>query len=179
MYNSDGVEISSQHKLPIGGSFDLGLPYLAIRAREESRSDRRLSRQAGESMPFMTKIQAISSALSHMLRLHLSAIRRGLALLVAAFLVLFLLSVLDHAVGYLVSRKPQGLVFPPHSTFRYETPEFTYTVETNSLGFRDREVAEKKDCESSPSGIRLPMGGESKSINRGQNYLKRRWGLKC
>lgn len=100
----------------------------------------------------MTKIHAISSALSQKLRSHLSAIKRGLALLVVAFLVLFLLSVLDHAVGYLVSRKPQGLVAQiPQSKLLAILLALSFTLSLRNFDLLLRNAA----CSMSMMGISL------------------------
>jgi hypothetical protein len=47
----------------------------------------------------------------------------------------------DRLVGAVVTNpiKTSGLIFHPHSTASYRTPEFTFTASTNALGFRDRE----------------------------------------
>jgi lysophospholipase L1-like esterase len=41
-----------------------------------------------------------------------------------------------------------GLVFPPRQRITYRTPEFAYEVETNSLGFRDREFSTTRSSAS-------------------------------
>lgn len=49
--------------------------------------------------------------------------------------------VVDRIIGTFSGRGAShvGLIFPPQSTFRYQTPEFNFTANINSLGFRDRE----------------------------------------
>lgn len=57
------------------------------------------------------------------------------------FFLLVVSVVSDRAFGLLLSKKSagKGLVFPPNTQVTYKTPEFTFTVTINSLGFRDRE----------------------------------------
>jgi lysophospholipase L1-like esterase len=54
---------------------------------------------------------------------------------------------LDQAVGLALRRMPPPplLIFPPHYRVSYQTPEFTFTAETNALGIRDQEVAAHKN----------------------------------
>lgn len=68
------------------------------------------------------------------------------------FLILTLLfSILcDRIIGIFLEQdvaNKEGIVFPPRSTFRYRTPEFDFTADINSLGFRDREFALDKGDE--------------------------------
>lgn len=72
--------------------------------------------------------------------------RRALLLLVITLIVCFAASIgVDRAFGLFRSRSEDGLIFPPNVTRHFQTPEFSFTVQTNSLGFRDREfTAEKK-----------------------------------
>lgn len=60
------------------------------------------------------------------------------------------LVIIDSAVG-LISKdestqvqKPKGLIFPPNSKARYQTVEFDYVAEINSLGLRDSEIQIEK-----------------------------------
>lgn len=54
---------------------------------------------------------------------------------------------MDRAIGILYpASKRQGLLFPPNTSVAIKTPEFTYTVETNSLGVRDREFTLAKQA---------------------------------
>jgi hypothetical protein len=67
---------------------------------------------------------------------------RNLFISILFFVSLLLLSVLaDRVTGAFLNRgaADEGLIFPPHSTFRYQTPEFDFTASINSRGFRDRE----------------------------------------
>jgi len=68
------------------------------------------------------------------------------------FLTLALLfSVLaDRVAGAFLDRGAagEGLIFPPKSTFRYQTPEFDFTADINTLGFRDREFDLNQDGET-------------------------------
>ena len=41
-------------------------------------------------------------------------------------------------------QKQEGLIFRPHSKARYQTIEFDYVVDINSLGLRDREISIEK-----------------------------------
>lgn len=67
-------------------------------------------------------------------------------LISAFFLVITLLfSILfDRIIGVFLEKdvaNNEGIVFPPRSTFKYQTGEFDFTADINSLGFRDREFA--------------------------------------
>ena len=50
----------------------------------------------------------------------------------------------DRIAGVVVSDplRTSGLIFHPHSTATYRTPEFTFTASTNALGFRDHEFTQ-------------------------------------
>jgi len=39
-----------------------------------------------------------------------------------------------------------GLIFPTNTTRHFQTPEFSFTVKSNSLGFRDREFSNQKSA---------------------------------
>ena len=50
----------------------------------------------------------------------------------------------DRIAGVVVTDplRTSGLIFHPHSTATYRTPEFTFTASTNALGFRDHEFTQ-------------------------------------
>lgn len=73
---------------------------------------------------------------------------KNLALIAISVLVALLLSVAADRVLGMVRPDPSPpgsmeLVFPPNSNHVYETADFTYTVQTNSLGLREREISAK------------------------------------
>ena len=53
----------------------------------------------------------------------------------------------DWTTGVFLAPRSRAIAFAPNSKFRHETSEFVYSVETNSVGLRDREVSRKKDGE--------------------------------
>lgn len=61
--------------------------------------------------------------------------------LLSAIVFLGLASLADHLLPphFMTAPSGQGLVFPPHATFPYQTPEFSHEAAINSLGFRGRE----------------------------------------
>jgi hypothetical protein len=65
-----------------------------------------------------------------------------------------------------------GLVFPPRQRITYRTPEFVYEVETNSLGFRDREFSTARS-----SAYRIVALGDSFTygwgVAAGESWPKR------
>ena len=61
---------------------------------------------------------------------------------------------IDHLV---ISFWADSIAIPRATRMIYETPEFHYTVDTNSLGFRDREFS----IEADPSVIRIAVLGDS------------------
>ncbi len=78
----------------------------------------------------------------------MSKFRRNIFISFLFFLALLLFSVaVDRVVGVFQHRDAvsEGLIFPPHSIVRYQTPEFDFTANINSLGFRDREFDLDKD----------------------------------
>ncbi len=67
---------------------------------------------------------------------------RNISISAIIFVVLLFFSIAaDRLVGAFFGQNAanKGLIFSPQSTFRYETPEFNFTSNINSLGFRDRE----------------------------------------
>lgn len=71
-----------------------------------------------------------------------SKIRRVLFVSVPVFILTLLLSVAaDRVTGAFLDRNAagEGLIFPPQTRLNFQTPEFQYTADINSLGFRDRE----------------------------------------
>ena len=72
--------------------------------------------------------------------------------------------VADRLTGRIRGKPPRGLIFPPGSEVRYETPEFEAVVRTNSLGFRGEE------CASDPGGrFRIVLLGDSFTMGWGVN----------
>lgn len=70
---------------------------------------------------------------------------KRLVLCGASLFVVLLLSVgLDRVAGLFVASHEQGLNFPRNVSRHFQTPEFSFTVKTNSLGFRDREFSSQK-----------------------------------
>jgi hypothetical protein len=66
-------------------------------------------------------------------------------LLFFATLVVFLLGSigLDRLTGLFLATD-QGLIFPRNVHVKFDTPEFSSNIKTNSMGFRDREFTSKK-----------------------------------
>ena len=67
---------------------------------------------------------------------------KNFALVLSSLLFAFALSIgIDQTVGLFQIAKTQsaGLIFPPNTERDFRTREFSYKVQTNSLGFRDRE----------------------------------------
>ncbi len=56
--------------------------------------------------------------------------------------ILVLTVLVDRILGWTGSadESSNALIFPPHAKAKYETLEFTYTVETNNIGIRDYDV---------------------------------------
>src|SRR5712691_7679877 len=50
----------------------------------------------------------------------------------------------DRLTGLFVSSHEQGLIFPRNVTRHFQTPEFSFTITTNALGFRDRDFSQSK-----------------------------------
>jgi lysophospholipase L1-like esterase len=81
----------------------------------------------------------------------LKRIMANAALVTASVGLVFALSLgADRIVGAKLLRRPvpgaMELVFPPNSKMEFETPQFHYTANINSFGYRDREFSSlKKD----------------------------------
>ena len=58
--------------------------------------------------------------------------------------------------------RTSGLIFHPHSTATYRTPEFTFTASTNALGFRDHEFTQGR----SPACRVLAIGDSIRTLLR-------------
>jgi hypothetical protein len=54
--------------------------------------------------------------------------------------------VADRIAKAFLPKHGPGLIFPTNTTRHFQTPEFSFTVKTNSLGFRDREFGEHKNA---------------------------------
>jgi lysophospholipase L1-like esterase len=68
--------------------------------------------------------------------------RKRLLLFFSSLILSFGLSVFaDKVIGVCVPpSEPMGVtIFPPNVKYQFSTPEFSFSVETNSLGFRDHE----------------------------------------
>ena len=84
---------------------------------------------------------------------------KNFALVLASLIVAFALSVgADRLAGLFQGETSQqtGLIFPPNTEYFFRTPEFSYAVRTNSLGFRDREFGATKRA-----AIRIVALGDS------------------
>src|SRR5258707_3204691 len=67
---------------------------------------------------------------------------RKSALFFSSLVVCLGLSIaLDRAVGLFSPAQNTGLVFPPNAHRHFQIPEFSFAVDINSLGFRDREFS--------------------------------------
>jgi lysophospholipase L1-like esterase len=74
---------------------------------------------------------------------------KRLLLLIIVLLLLFGGSLgLDRVAGLFLSPPAQGLIFPIKTTVKFNTPEFSSTVTTNSMGFRDREFTSQKSAQT-------------------------------
>jgi lysophospholipase L1-like esterase len=70
---------------------------------------------------------------------------KRLLLFFSSLLVVFVSSIaVDRLSGWLLGPHKQGLIFPRNVTRHFQTPEFSFTTTTNSLGFRDREFSQNK-----------------------------------
>lgn len=54
--------------------------------------------------------------------------------------------VADRLAQAFLPKHGPGWIFPTNTTRRFQTPEFSFTVKTNSLGFRDREFSAQKNA---------------------------------
>lgn len=70
---------------------------------------------------------------------------RKFVLFLSSLVVCFGLSIaLDRLVGLFSPAQTTGLVFPPNAHRHFQIPEFSFSVDINSLGFRDREFSPHK-----------------------------------
>ncbi len=93
----------------------------------------------------------------------------NVALAVVALLVVFATSLAaDRMAGRLLPNKAAPgaleLIFPPGSHMEYATTEFTYSVDVNSLGYRDKEFASL-----TPGVYRIAAIGDSFTYGQGVN----------
>src|SRR5712691_154086 len=54
----------------------------------------------------------------------------------------------DRLSGLFVSSHEPGLIFPRNVTRHFQTPEFSFTTTTNTLGFRDRDFSPDKNVKT-------------------------------
>jgi lysophospholipase L1-like esterase len=90
---------------------------------------------------------------------------KNVLLLVSSLILTFALTVgLDRLAGLFQPAKTQsaGLIFPPNVEHHFRTREFSYKVQTNSLGFRDREFRLEKTAK-----IRMLALGDSFTFGYG------------
>lgn len=64
-----------------------------------------------------------------------------------AIAILLTVIVAEITAGLLPPPESPGLIFPPRSSAGFRTAEFEWTVETNSLGIRDREIDFSRQAE--------------------------------
>src|SRR5436853_3912457 len=70
---------------------------------------------------------------------------KRLLLFCSSLLVVFVASIAaDRVTGLFVRAPEQALIFPRNATRHFQTPEFSFTTTTNSLGFRDRDFSQNK-----------------------------------
>jgi lysophospholipase L1-like esterase len=70
---------------------------------------------------------------------------RKSTLFFSSLILCFGLSIaLDRVVGLFWPALTAGLVFPPNAHHHFQIPEFSFAVDINSLGFRDREFSLQK-----------------------------------
>ncbi len=91
-------------------------------------------------------------------------------LVVCSIVVVILLTlILDRVLGHAIPKPfPEGthdLIFPPLSHQEFASVDFTYVVETNSLGIRDREVEKPKKADH----YRIIAVGDSYTYGWGVN----------
>jgi lysophospholipase L1-like esterase len=76
---------------------------------------------------------------------------KNVLLLFSSLILAFAVSIgLDRLAGLFQPAKTQsaGLIFPPNVEHNFRTREFSYKVQTNSLGFRDREFDLEKTAKT-------------------------------
>lgn len=103
---------------------------------------------------------------------------KRLVLFGSSVLVVFIFSVgLDRLTGLFASSHDEGLNFPRNVTRHFQTPEFSFTVTTNSLGLEIANSALKRASTrgSLPSATRSLMAGESRLSNLGPKS----WSVDC
>lgn len=72
---------------------------------------------------------------------------KRLLLLVTSLAICLIASIVaDRAAGAFLPKHGPGLIFPVNTTRHFQTPEFAFTVKTNSQGFRDREFSDQKSA---------------------------------
>jgi lysophospholipase L1-like esterase len=83
--------------------------------------------------------------------------RKRFLLSISAVIFVVVLSVIaDRVAGIILPSHAPGFIFPRNTTQQFQTPEFSLTVESNSLGFRDREFDLRK-----PARLRILAIGDS------------------
>jgi len=72
---------------------------------------------------------------------------KRLVLVVTSLAICLIASVVaDRIAKAFLPKHGAGLIFPINTTRHFQTPEFSFTVKTNSLGFRDREFNDQKNA---------------------------------
>lgn len=69
--------------------------------------------------------------------------KRFLLLLTSLAVCLLASVVADRLAKPFLPKHGPGLIFPTNTTRHFQTPEFSFTVKTNSMGFRDREFEDR------------------------------------
>jgi hypothetical protein len=78
-----------------------------------------------------------------------SNMAKRLLLLLTSLVICLLLSVMaDRIAKPLLPKHGPGLIFPTNTTRYFQTPEFSFTVKTNSMGFRDRDFDDRKRAQN-------------------------------
>ena len=77
----------------------------------------------------------------------ISKMAKRLLLLLTNLAICLIASVVaDRVARPFLPKHGAGLIFPTNTTRHFQTPEFSFTVKTNSLGFRDREFSGQKSA---------------------------------